>query len=76
MANTFDGLPIVGQAFAIKAHWPTVVIQCSCEAETILVLMGTGNVVPCPACHRAFAIVDEMKVGVGQAIQRGALSPS
>lgn len=58
-------VPILGKPFEIVAHYPTVVIQCQCEKKATLVLIGTQNVVTCPACQHRYLIVDEMQVKVG-----------
>lgn len=55
----------VGAPFTIVNYWPTVVIQCHCEKHTVLVLIGTNNVVTCPACAHRYVITDDMQVGVG-----------
>ena len=63
------GALAIGEPFTIENFYPTVVIQCQCEAKRVLVLIGTSNVVTCPACQGRYLIADEMAVNVG------ALSP-
>lgn len=55
----------VGDPFKIVNFYPTVVIQCQCEQKTVLVLIGTDNIVSCPACKDRFVIADQMAVSVG-----------
>lgn len=70
-----SNVPIVGQPkIDILGSYPTVIVRCSCEAQSILVLLGTGSVVPCPACQRPYKIMDEMNVKVGMGIARPEMS--
>jgi hypothetical protein len=50
-------IPLVGQAFAVKSGFSTVLIQCGCEAKTPLLVVGQAHSV-CPACLRAFAVME------------------
>ncbi len=50
-----DGIPIIGQPFQVKGGFPTVQIQCSCDAREPILLIGNGHS-QCPHCHRAFTI--------------------
>lgn len=59
------GVPIVGKAFEIVQHYPTVVIKCGCEQQSILVLVGTMNPEVCRACGHAFAIGKSGPIEVG-----------
>jgi hypothetical protein len=58
-------IPRLGEPFKIMAHFPTVVVQCQCEAKTIICLVHAQVVHTCPACKHRYMIVDEMKVAVG-----------
>lgn len=58
-------VPLVGQPLKIAAHYPTVVVECQCEAKCIVVLIGTNTPNACPACRQTFVILDEMQVRVG-----------
>lgn len=58
-------VPLVGAPFTIVNFYPTVIVQCQCESKPILVLIGTANVVTCPACKYRFVIADRMKVQIG-----------
>lgn len=59
------GALTIGDPFTIVNFYPTVIIQCQCEKHPVLVLIGTNNVVSCPACQHRYLITDEMQVGVG-----------
>lgn len=66
-----SSVPILGQPkIDILGSYPTVIVRCSCAAQSILVLLGTGSVVPCPACQRPYTIMDEMNVKVGMGMAR------
>lgn len=60
------GLPILGQTFKIMVNYPTVVIQCQCDAKAILVLIGVQHASPCPACGNAYMIGEDKGQQVGQ----------
>jgi hypothetical protein len=62
----------VGEPFKILNFWPTVVIQCQCDKKSVLVLIGTDNVVTCPACQGRYVIADQMAVSVGALAKEGA----
>jgi hypothetical protein len=55
----------IGEPFKIMTHYPTVVIQCQCEAKTVLSLVFAQTVQTCPACRMRYLITDQMEVGVG-----------
>lgn len=59
-------VPIIGEPFKILAHYPTVVVQCSCEAKSVLVIVAAGNAVQCSACQQCVGIghVGSVQVGV------------
>lgn len=62
---TFPDLPIVGKAFEILATYPTAVIQCGCEAKSVVVLVSALSAAECPACHRSYAILKQPAVTIG-----------
>ncbi len=70
MSGTYDAdaLTIVGAAFTIVTDWHVVVLECQCEAKTILRLTVPGQPLACPACRRAFALLDEADVHVAQVV--------
>lgn len=55
----------LGEPFKIMTHWPTVVVQCQCDAKTILPLIGVQHIATCPACQHRFVIMTDMKVQIG-----------
>lgn len=61
MANVLSlggGIPILGQPCTFKAvSGPQVVIECACEAKTVLLLPGLGIPMMCPACKRGRVLV-------------------
>lgn len=66
IANFNDkDVPILGQPFKIMSHFPTVVVQCQCEAKTILCLFGVQVPQVCAACRNSYMIMDQMAVKVG-----------
>lgn len=48
-------VPILGQSFKILVAFSTAVIECQCEAKTVLPLHGKERVTVCGACGKAFA---------------------
>lgn len=60
------GVPILGQTFKILVNYPTVIIQCQCDAKTVLPLIGVQNVSRCPACQNAYMIAGDKGQEVGQ----------
>lgn len=71
-----SGVPIVGQAFAIKGGYPTVLLQCNCGAHEPMLLIG-NQPSACPACRRGFvttafafdAQTGQIQVQIGQVRQ-------
>lgn len=59
---------LVGDSFRVVTGFSTVVIQCQCEAKTVLVLQGKDNPCVCPNCRKAFAIAQAGKLEVGEVI--------
>lgn len=57
-------IPILGQTFKILSHYPTAIVQCTCDAKTVIVLVQCGVVGVCK-CGRKFAIgtVGPMQIG-------------
>lgn len=49
-------IPIVGQPCKVHGWFPTVLLSCSCEAKTPLMIVGLGAVAQCEACKRGFSI--------------------
>lgn len=59
---------LVGQSFKILVVYSTAVIQCQCDAKTVIPLHGKERVSICPACHKAFAIAGSGQIHVGEVI--------
>lgn len=64
----FAPIPLVGDSFTIVTGYSTVVIQCQCEAKTVLVLQGKHEITQCPNCRKGFAIASAGKLEVGEVI--------
>jgi hypothetical protein len=48
-------VPIVGQPFAVKNGFVTIVGECKCGGEeTIVMIVGARGV--CPSCHKIWGI--------------------
>lgn len=60
---------LVGDSFKVVTGYSTAVIQCQCEAKTILVLHGKDKVSTCPNCKKGFAIAAAGKLEVGEVIR-------
>lgn len=58
-------VPIIGERFKVLAHYPTVVIQCGCEAKTVMVIVEQGSAVQCKACSQCVGIMEAGKTKVG-----------
>jgi hypothetical protein len=70
---TAAGVPILGQAFKIVTHWPTVIIQCQCEDGVILSLIGgKGTAIACPSCGNVYGIGEVGKIQVGLVAKKAA----
>lgn len=65
-------IPVIGESFKIKVNWATVVIECQCDAKTILVLMQPNVLTKCAACGKSYALLDELNVRVAQAMDRAS----
>lgn len=48
-------VPIIGQPCAVKAWFPTVLVQCNCDGQSPLLLVGQA-IVSCPHCHRRYQV--------------------
>lgn len=57
---------LVGQPMKILVAYSTAVIECQCEAKSVLVLQGMGRPTPCPACKKLFVIAESGLVKIGQ----------
>lgn len=49
-------IPILGQACKVHGWFPTVLLQCQCDAKTPLMIVGLGAVAACEVCRRHFTI--------------------
>lgn len=59
-------VPILGKAFEIIQHWPTVILQCQCDAHSILTLVGpSGTAVKCQGCGNVYGVGKVGGVEVG-----------
>lgn len=70
----FPPVPTIGERVKLLQHYHTFVVQCQCEAKTVLVIIGNGQGVACPACGTV--PVGEMKgqARVGHGVTLDALS--
>ena len=59
---------IFGQPFKILVAYSTAIIQCQCDAKTVLPLNGLNRPTVCPACGKAFAIAESGKISVGEIV--------
>jgi hypothetical protein len=59
---------LIGQPFKILVAFSTAIVQCQCEAKTVLVLPGKNRVTTCHACGKAFAIADSGVINIGEVI--------
>jgi hypothetical protein len=60
-----DAAMLVGQPMKILVAYSTAIIQCQCEAKSVLPLHGLNKVTICPACKKAFAIAESGMISVG-----------
>jgi hypothetical protein len=61
-------VPLVGQSFQIVTAFTTAILQCQCEAKTILLLQGKDRPATCPACQKSFAIAQVSSMQIGQVL--------
>ncbi len=54
----------IGEAFKIKTHYPTVILECQCPAKTVLAIVYANVPQACPACRNRYMITDQIAVGV------------
>lgn len=59
---------LVGQSFTIVTAYSTAIIQCQCEAKTVLVLQGKDEVFTCARCQRGYAIAKAGTLEVGEVV--------
>lgn len=50
-----NDIPIIGQPFKVKGGFPTVLLQCTCDAKEPVMLIG-GQPGACAACGRMFVV--------------------
>lgn len=59
-------VPTLGRPFSILGNVPPVaIIQCECEAKTVIVLNGVQAVATCPACRHRYLITKDPRIEVG-----------
>lgn len=61
-------MQLVGQPFKVLVAFSTAIVQCQCEAKTVLPLHGLGKPTKCPACGNLYAIASSGKIDIGQMI--------
>jgi hypothetical protein len=61
-------VPLVGQPLKILVAYSTAIIECQCEAKTVLLLPGKHRVAACPACGKMFAISASGLITVGEVL--------
>lgn len=54
----------IGAPFRIKAHYPSVIVECQCPAKTVIALVFAHVPQTCPACRNRYMITDQIAVGV------------
>jgi hypothetical protein len=59
-------VPIVGQPFAIRGWFPTVLLQCNCSAAHEAIMIPRGAAGQCPACKKVYAIQQVVMTPDGQ----------
>lgn len=62
------GVPIIGQPFTIRAWFPTVLANCSCDSKHAMLLQGVGNVTTCPDCGKSLMIQELVQDPASQQI--------
>lgn len=65
-------VPHLGQSFKVLAAYSTAVIECQCEAKTVIVLHGAGRVQRCKACNTPFGIAKSGTLSIGEAVSADA----
>lgn len=59
---------LVGDSFKVVTGYATAIIQCQCEAKSVVVLHGKDKVSTCPNCRKGFAIAKAGKMEVGEVV--------
>lgn len=58
----------IGDSFKVVTGYATAVIQCQCEAKSVIVLHDKDKVSICPNCKKGFAIAAAGKLEVGEVL--------
>lgn len=49
-------IPLIGEQCRVIGGFPTVMVQCGCEAQTILLIPGNRAVGTCPGCGSTWGV--------------------
>lgn len=60
-----NGALAIGEPFKVLVAYTTAIIQCQCDAKTVLPLHGKDRITTCPACKRAFTIAGSTSIQIG-----------
>jgi hypothetical protein len=61
-----QAVPIVGQPLKVLVAYASAVIECQCDAKTVMVLACTGRVSTCPGCGKMYAIAQAGDMQIGE----------
>jgi hypothetical protein len=59
---------LLNQPFTVLVAFSTAIIQCQCDAKTVLPLHGLNKPTQCPACQKVFAIAGSGPLNIGQLV--------
>lgn len=59
-------VPILGQPLRVIIAFSTAIIECQCEAKSVIMLSGKGRISQCQACGKQFAIADSGALQIGE----------
>lgn len=57
---------IVGQPLKILVAFSTAIVECQCDAKTVLSLHGLNKPASCPACAKVYAIASAGVLRIGE----------
>jgi hypothetical protein len=61
-------MELVGQPFKILCAFSTAIVQCQCDAKTVLALQGLNKPAQCPACAKVYAIASSGVLRIGEVV--------
>ena len=59
---------IVGQPLKVLVAFSTAIIECQCDAKTVLSLHGLNKPAQCPACCKVYAIAASGGLKIGEIV--------